>query len=96
MTAVDGGAGLNVIPSSVTMKGTMRTFNAMTATRLQRRMKEVLLLPTLNCNGYEFYITANGLRFCRFFTILITLRKNVFQSSISILVVIQYACIKHN
>jgi hypothetical protein len=30
-----------VIPSSVTMKGPMRTFSATTAARLQRRMEEV-------------------------------------------------------
>jgi metal-dependent amidase/aminoacylase/carboxypeptidase family protein len=41
VTAVDGGTGLNVIPSSVTVKGTMRTFSAMVAARLQRRMDEV-------------------------------------------------------
>ncbi|KAG0557559.1 hypothetical protein KC19_11G140200 [Ceratodon purpureus] len=53
VTAVDGGAGLNVIPSSVTMKGTMRTFNAMTATRLQRRMKEIVVQQSaaLGCTG---------------------------------------------
>lgn len=41
VTAVDGGTGFNVIPSSVTLKGTMRTFNAMTKAKLQRRMEEV-------------------------------------------------------
>ena len=41
MTAVDGGTAFNVIPSSVTMKGSMRTFSIATKTKLQRRMEEV-------------------------------------------------------
>lgn len=49
MTAVDGGTGLNVIPSSVTVKGTMRTFSTMVAARLQRRMEEVTLQCCFLC-----------------------------------------------
>jgi len=44
VTAIYGGAGLNVIPSVVKMKGTMRAFTLDTVTRLRRRLEEVHLL----------------------------------------------------